>query len=309
MSSYETSELFELNECFVTIFERLFRDSIAMTPAVMSRANERFKCILANEDDEGETSVLIRSYVNKVRLFSKCISSFVSSRIKILRSVMEIIPRIGVSNFQLTFVDNISSRLRCCADQLDTCTPETMPDIMRMAAVLIHCKLKSVCELPDHGCSDSTLNSDILRIFSLAWTVLIGFEYFDISSFASFVRLVFDPVILQKLHYDVIGEYVDKVLSIASNDKPHLLQYLLFHIVPIFVRNPALSIPFFSEFPKILLFREIKSEHHSIPDINFEISRSIKTFSEHCIEFESNRVSREIFDHSGKSLVSRFMVL
>jgi hypothetical protein len=65
-------------------------------------------------------------------------------------------------------------------------------------------------------------------------------------------------------------DYFDKIFDLSSRaqkERPHLLQYVSYHLVPIWLANPCLALPFIPSFTKVLLYSEMRIDQQQTPGI------------------------------------------
>ena len=99
-----------------------------------------------------------------------------------------------------------------------------------------------------------------------------------------------------------------KIFEMSKNEKPHLIQYLMFHIIPIWVTYPNLSLHFFPIFPYLLTYKETKTDQKSIPEVleHFKTNNLIY-FTDKTDEL---KINEEIIEVSPQgTIVTRFLLL
>lgn len=180
-------KLNSLQDVFMHIFEFYFNcdDKLAF---FLRKGGDRFNKIL-NESTEASSS-LARSFVDDVRIFSIAVSQFTCNKWTIVRSLLEISLSINsISKLRSTMTFQANQKIEMISESLKTCTPHSFPHMLRIACLVIK--------------EFSGLIEDILEkaidLQAIAWKEILGFEYFDLNCFASFVRFSFDFDILKIL--------------------------------------------------------------------------------------------------------------
>lgn len=287
--------------------------ALLVLPILTSNAHKNIINYIANEYMENNLvkdnkSCLYLDLFHKYDQFGKCADMYLDSKWKSLRIGFEIISSIE-SNFQASNkmiaipiynFNNSEKLLSLSLEQIDVCTVSGIPDLIectRAAIKKILPKKLSVSYehsaqyLKDHN--NSINNKDFIhelnnftiesfenileiirKILNNFWRVIVeGCEYLDVKSIFAFINLTFDSSLLSCIDFETIQDYYNRIIELGNRDRPHIMRCLVSHLCSIWSVYPALSIPFFPEMNRLILYKEPKRDDFS--EVGFDDSSCI----------------------------------
>jgi hypothetical protein len=185
--------LTSLQDSIVYIFEFYFNSDEKLA-FFLRRAGDRFNKILNESTEASSSSSLARSFVDNARIFSIAASQFTCNKWAIVRSLLEISLSINsVSKLRSAISYQANQKLEMISENLNTCTVHSFPHMLRIACLVIK----------EFSGSKEDIIEKAINLQAIAWKEIMGFEYFDLSCFVSFVRFSFDSDILKILPSDI----------------------------------------------------------------------------------------------------------
>jgi hypothetical protein len=169
------------------------------------RLNKVFRIVAEGIDKNynSSTKFIHFDYFSDKKFSSKAISSFSSGRWIIINSSLDILntifntyeqPSLENSNH---LTENFHLKFGALRESVQTCTELSLPSILKSALPI----LKANLMLLDNE-SNESFTTFVTEFLNEAWNACLNFNYFDLSSYVAFVKLIYDPTIISLLPKD-----------------------------------------------------------------------------------------------------------
>ena len=93
--------------------------------------------------------------------------------------------------------ENFHLKFGALRESVQTCTEISLPSILKSALPI----LKANLILLDNE-SNESFTALVTEFLNEAWNACINFNYFDLSSYVAFVKLIYDPTLISLLPKD-----------------------------------------------------------------------------------------------------------
>ena len=325
----KTNHHVDLMESIFIAFEDIVNLEIDSTSRCYIRAKSRFKTIATSDIRMEHTSNPVYEFVDKFKHFSKLITTFTASKWSAVRSILEIATSLGsndncvcsnVNHFEERIKLNLDNKIFLASKHVELCTPQSLPDILRSIHLIIRCRFSESITALATTISNFSIQSEgataskpvqglMVDLFDHAWSIMNGFDEFEMQCYVAFIKFVFDPVVMDVSPDGVSVDYFMRIFSMGKKGKPHLVQYIIYHLVPIWILSPRSCIPFFACFSDVLLYKESSSSALLSVDILRQISDEFMESSTTKFEEECTLQCSEILQNCHGELSSRFFLL
>ena len=293
----------ELMESLTSVLQQMFIFEVSPSSKFCVRAKCRLQHISSLNRTVQKLANPIHEFAEQIRFFSKFVALFSCSKWNIVRCILEISVNLGSVHFDRLLTSTLGEKLRMIEEELSICTLESMINILRSSSIIFGCLITHDSRLWE------TQKDLCINVLDFAWETILGFESFELRLFVTYIKFAFDPVLLRALPFEISVGLFEKIYELGLHNKPYLIQYLMYQLVPVWILHPDLSIPFFPMLLKILLYKEVELDEHSVPDVVLLTSDDPINTSASPLEEECNSLRQEILQVCQGKLVSRFFVL